>query len=183
MAAIITGIHHVTALAGEPKRHVAFYREVLGLRLVKKTVNFDDPHTYHTYYGDAAGSPGTLLTHFPHPHITRASHGHPEIARTALAVPEGAIGRWAERLSAKGFETETAEVGGRRRLLFDDPDGMQFALVESVGAIGGYAGGGVEPGMALGPIASVELAVEDVDATADFLEAVLGFERGAIGEG
>ncbi len=177
MTPIITGIHHVTALAGEPRRHVSFYRDVLGLRLVKKTVNFDDPHTYHLYYGDEIGSPGTLLTHFPHPRAARARHGHPEIARTVLAVPPGALSDWRARFDKASVSHQTENIGEVERLLFDDPDGMQFGLVESAQSPSGYTGSGVEPESAIGCIEGVVLAVEDTEATAAFLERTLGFVR------
>ena len=87
----LLGIHHVTAIAGDPQRNLDFYSGLLGLRLVKRTVNFDDPGTYHLYYGDAAGSPGTVMTYFPFPGKPRGRHGAGEVGLTAFSVPASSI--------------------------------------------------------------------------------------------
>ncbi len=92
------GIHHVTAIAGDARRNLDFYTRTLGLRLVKKTVNFDDPGTYHFYYGDEAGRPGTILTFFPWRHVAPGRPGVGSTQETAFRVPEGSIGYWAHRL-------------------------------------------------------------------------------------
>jgi glyoxalase family protein len=94
----IPGIHHVTAIASDPQRNVGFYTTVLGLRMVKLTVNFDDPTTYHLYFGDERGSPGTLLTFFPWPGAARGQRGTGQVAATAFAVPEGTLDYWEDRL-------------------------------------------------------------------------------------
>src|SRR6185436_2483955 len=98
MSDSIAGIHHVTALAGDPQRNVDFYTQVLGLRLVKRTVNFDDPGTYHLYYGDRLGSPGTILTFFPWPLARRGRLGAGQATTTSFAIPVGAAGFWTSRL-------------------------------------------------------------------------------------
>ena len=102
MSKEILGIHHVTAIAGDPQQNLDFYTGVLGLRLVKLTVNYDDPQTYHLYYGDAHGTPGTILTFFPWPRAKKGRQGHGQVTVTAFSVPEPALEFWAKRLSEKG---------------------------------------------------------------------------------
>jgi len=106
MSKEILGIHHVTAIAGDPQRNVDFYTGVLGLRLVKLTVNYDDPQTYHFYYGDAHGTPGTILTFFPWPRAKKGRQGHGQVTVTAFSVPEPSLDFWAKRLSEQGVEFE-----------------------------------------------------------------------------
>src|SRR5437667_3053059 len=98
----ILGIHHVTAIAGDPQANIDFYTGLLGLRLVKLTVNFDDPTTYHLYYGDGIGHPGTILTFFPWPGARKGRHGTGQLTHTAFAVPPGAMQYWAKRLAEHG---------------------------------------------------------------------------------
>src|SRR5258705_6134915 len=129
------GIHHVTAIAGNPSRNLEFYTRVLGLRFVKKTVNFDDPGTYHFYYGDEAGSPGTILTFFPWEHAAPGRGGVGVTQNTAFRVPAGSIGYWTHRLVENGVKHEApSKRFGETVLAFSDPDGMSLALVAAVGA-------------------------------------------------
>src|SRR3954462_7164767 len=93
----VLGIHHVSAIAGDAQQNVDFYAGVLGLRLVKKTVNFDDPRTYHLYYGDEEGSPGSILPFFPWPRARRGRAGVGQVAVTSLAIAPSSIGYWLER--------------------------------------------------------------------------------------
>jgi len=133
MPSPIVGLHHVTAIASDPQRNLDFYTQVLGLRFVKRTVNFDDPGTYHFYFGDDEGSPGTILTFFPWPHAMRGSTGLGEVTRTAFSVPADALGYWEQRLSQKKI---LVEHSGRRFeedvLTFADPDGMRIEIVAHV---------------------------------------------------
>src|SRR5580704_17139021 len=99
----LTGIHHITAIASDPAVNVAFYTQVLGLRLVKKTVNFDDPGTYHLYYGDDIGTPGTILTFFPWPNAPRGIPGVGRVTAFSFQVPAGALGFWRVHLAASGI--------------------------------------------------------------------------------
>lgn len=163
---IITGLHHVTAFAKDPATNVRFYTEVLGLRLVKRTVNFDDPLTYHLYYGDPLGSPGTLLTHFPHPAAARARHGGSEITDIMLAIPRGSLGAWRRRLdAAKALDERPAD--GLAGLRFVDPDGMRFGLVEVDASTDGTDGiRGIER-----PV----ITVPDAERTIAFLARGFGF--------
>src|SRR4051794_7520552 len=129
------GIHHVTAIAGPARRNVAFYTGTLGLRLVKRTVNFDDPGTYHLYYGDERGAPGTILTFFPWEHVAPGRLGIGQTSETMLRVPEGSLGYWAQRLIERGVPHGTPERRfGETVLPLKDPDGMALALVAVPGA-------------------------------------------------
>lgn len=131
------GIHHVTAISGSTHRNLDFYTGTLGLRLVKKTVNFDDPGTYHLYYGDEAGSPGTILTFFPWEHAAPGRLGIGETQETVFRVPAGSLGYWTHRFLEKGVRHETPEKRfGETVLPFRDPDGMRLALVASPGIEG-----------------------------------------------
>jgi glyoxalase family protein len=131
----ISGLHHVTAIASDPQANLDFYTQVLGLRLVKKTVNFDDPGTYHFYFGDDAGSPGTILTFFPWPGARRGLAGAGEVTHTAFSVPRTSIAYWEQRLTAQGVLVEhtgvrfAANSGGEDVLTFADPDGMKLEIV------------------------------------------------------
>src|SRR5215210_544771 len=125
----ILGLHHITAIADNAQRNYEFYTRVLGLRLVKKTVNFDDPGTYHFYYGDEAGSPGSILTFFPWAHAAPGRLGVGEMQETVFRVPEGAIGYWAHRFVEKGVAHGAIEKRfGETVLPFRDPDGLRLAL-------------------------------------------------------
>jgi glyoxalase family protein len=131
----IVGLHHVTAIASDPQRNLDFYTEVLGLRFVKRTINFDDPGTYHFYFGDDAGSPGTILTFFPWPGATRASFGIGETAATSFSVPLSSIRFWETRLLNAGIPAErTGKRFDEEVVSFADPDGMRLELVGHAGA-------------------------------------------------
>src|SRR6476619_689545 len=106
MAELITGIHHVTALAGDPQRNIDFYCGILGLRLVKKTVNFDAPEVYHFYYGDETGQPGTILTFFPYKGITGGRHGKGMLNTTTFSVPLSSQDFWVNRLAEHKVATK-----------------------------------------------------------------------------
>jgi glyoxalase family protein len=124
------GLHHVTAIAGEPQKNVDFYVTGLGLRLVKKTVNFDDPGTYHLYYGDTSGKPGTLMTFFPWRGIRPGVVGAGQSTQTAFSVPAGSLGWWSAHLTGLGFDPRiTSASSSEERLLVMDPDGLQIEIV------------------------------------------------------
>ncbi len=126
----IVGLHHVTAIASDPQRNLDFYTDVLGLRFVKKTINFDDPGTYHFYFGDDAGTPGTILTFFPWPHASRGTIGSGEVTHTAFSIPPVSVGYWEERLRSRKVAVEAKEERmGETVLIFSDPDGMKIELV------------------------------------------------------
>jgi glyoxalase family protein len=129
MAKPIVGLHHVTAIASDPQRNLDFYTQVLGLRFVKRTINFDDPGTYHFYFGDDAGSPGTILTFFPWPHAKRGSLGVGETSATAFSVPRASLNFWEKRLAEAGIQDERSERFEEEILSFADPDGMRLEIV------------------------------------------------------
>src|SRR5689334_8808918 len=125
----IAGLHHVTAIAGDPQRNVDFYTDVLGLRLVKQTVNFDSPETYHLYYGDDLGRPGTILTFFPFAGVPRGRRGTGQTTAVAFTVPMGALEYWAQRLSGHGVTVgNPVRRFDEEALSFADPDGLTLEL-------------------------------------------------------
>lgn len=177
----IRGIHHVTAIAGEPPAHVAFYTRVLGLRLVKRTVNFDAPDTWHLYYGDALGRPGTLLTFFLWPRMKRGMRGAGQATAFSYQAPPGSLGWWSDRLRAHGRTPgRVMERFGEEYLRFDDPDGLAVELVAPAGARGGATAGDPPPegdvpaGCALGGFGPVTLMVQGYERTARLLRDLLG---------
>ncbi|MBB6127355.1 ring-cleaving dioxygenase [Mucilaginibacter lappiensis] len=128
----INGIHHITAIAGNAKKNYDFYTRVLGLRLVKKTVNFDDPQTYHLYYGDKFGTPGTILTFFPWEGITAGRRGARQATEIGYSVPEGSLDFWLKRLEANNvLYNKPAEKFGEQYLTLLDPDGLKLELIVS----------------------------------------------------
>jgi glyoxalase family protein len=172
------GIHHITAIAGEPKRHVAFYRDLLGLRLVKRTVNFDDPTTWHLYYGDEIGSPGTALTFFVWDQLPRGRHGSGEPQEIGFKIPESALDFWRKRLSEKRIETlETARFG-EKVLAFADADGHKLEIVAAKGAdaLPGRANSGIPAEHAIRGFHGITLEVANAALTGRVLTEVFGFE-------
>jgi glyoxalase family protein len=177
------GIHHVTAIAGDPQRNLDFYVGLLGLRFVKRTVNFDDPGTYHLYYGDEEGRPGTIMTFFPWRGAPRGSLGVGQTGTTAFSVPEGSLGFWQQRLQEANV---LVEEGPQRRfddevLSLIDPDGLRLELVAHAGAadMPPWQDGPVSPDLAIRAFHGVTLLESSLDATASVLTASLGFEERA----
>jgi len=176
----IGGIHHVTAIAGDPQRNVDFYVDVLGLRLVKQTVNFDDTGTYHLYYGDKVGRPGTILTFFPWPGARRGRLGTGQIAAVAFSIPDGAIGYWRQRLEEHGLAVEGPQQRFDEEFLtFSDPDGMQLELVAEVDGEEGQPWNGPVPvEYAIRAFYGVTLWERDHEQSAELLTKTLGFDGG-----
>ncbi|HEY7503210.1 MAG TPA: ring-cleaving dioxygenase [Gemmatimonadales bacterium] len=171
-------IHHVTAIAGEPQRNLDFYAGLLGMRLVKLTVNYDDPGTYHFYYGDELGRPGTLLTFFPWPGSRPGRQGTGQINGVALAIPQGSLGYWVERLLSLGvtFEGPTRRFG-EQVLALADPDGLMLELVATprVAGLQGWPEGSLPAEHAIRGVHGVTIW-EDGDAgSADFLTDTIGY--------
>ena len=126
----IPGLHHVTAIASDPQRNLDFYVGLLGLRFVKRTVNFDDPGTYHFYFGDRRGTPGTILTFFPWPGARRGIRGTGQVEATAFAIPPNSIGYWLERLKQQHATAEKAPTRfGEEVIRLVDPDGLMIELI------------------------------------------------------
>jgi len=174
----MSGIHHVTAIAGRPDRNLDFYTRVLGLRLVKRTVNFDDPQTYHLYYGDESGRPGTILTFFPWEHAAPGRAGVSLAQTTSFAVPAGSIGYWTHRLVETGVRHEAPERRfGETVLPLADPDGMSLALVGVEGIDGepAWSAGGIAAEHAVRGFHGVTLMLDEAAPTGAVLTGVLGF--------
>jgi glyoxalase family protein len=125
------GIHHITAVASSAVENLDFYRNVLGLRLVKKTVNFDDPYTYHFYYGDPNAAPGTILTFFPWENIPQGKPGAGMVTTVSFAVPQGSLAYWAERLAERRIDIEKERRFDELLLRFTDPHGLFLELIET----------------------------------------------------
>lgn len=175
----VLGIHHVTAIAGDPQRNLDFYAGVLGLRFIKRTVNFDDPHTYHFYFGDDVGTPGSIMTFFPWPHARRGRQGTGQVAVTSFAVPPAAIGFWIERLLRYGvrYKGPSKRNGQDSVLAFSDPDGLMLELVSHVDAAqrSAWDAPGISRDVAIHGFHSVTLWEESGDATDQALTDTLGF--------
>lgn len=183
----IEGIHHVTAIASDAQANVDFYVGLLGLRLVKRTVNFDDPGTYHLYYGDEAGTPGSILTFFPWAHAVRGSRGVGQTSATAFSVPEGALGFWRDRLASHGvLAAEPADRLDRESVLtLFDPDGLKLELIAHAGAEerAPWAGSGIPERYAIRGFHSVTLTEKALGATVALLGETMGFRSVASGGG
>jgi glyoxalase family protein len=176
------GIHHVTAIAGPARRNLDFYTRVLGLRLVKKTVNFDDPGSYHLYYGDERGRPGTILTFFPWEHVAPGRLGIGETQETVFRVPEGSIGYWTHRFIDKGVAHQALEKRFSETVLsFKDPDGMRLALVglRGIEPEPAWTGSDVPAEHAIRGFHSISLLLEDAAPTGAILTDVFGFAEAA----
>lgn len=172
------GIHHVTAVASDPQRNVDFYARTLGMRLIKQTVNFDAPDTYHLYYGDARGTPGTVLTFFPWPGVPRGRQGTGQATVMACSIPEGSLGYWRDRLTGLGVEvTEPVERMDEEALSFRDPDGLIIELVAHATPpdIDPWLSSSVPPAHQVRGFHSVTLSEEGLDPTADLLTDLMGF--------
>jgi glyoxalase family protein len=173
----MSGLHHVTAIAGNALRNLDFYTRTVGLRLVKRTVNFDDPGTYHLYYGDETGHPGTVLTFFPWEHAVKGRLGTGETQATAFRVPARSLGYWTQRLIEKGVAHETPEKRfGETVLPFSDPDGMSLALVAVPDAENepGRSNGDIPAEHAIRGFHGVTLLLNDAARTGAILTDVLG---------
>jgi glyoxalase family protein len=180
MSIKFAGIHHVTAIADNPQENVDFYSGILGLRLVKKTVNFDDPDSYHLYYGDATGNPGTIMTFFSWPGARRGRTGTGQVSATSFAVPEDSLGYWTERLVEHDVRFERP---GKRFdetvLAFNDPDGLTIELVARPGRDGGqtWEQSPVPAEHAIRGISGVTLSERSAKVAVDLLANLLGFEK------
>jgi glyoxalase family protein len=177
----VHGLHHVTAITADARGNLAFWRDVLGLRFVKKTVNFDDPSIYHLYYGDELGRPGSAMTFFAWEQIAPGRRGVGEVAEVQLAVPADALAWWEERLDRAGCDTTRGERFGAPRLGFRDADGLDLALVEAPDdAREPWAPPAVPAEVAIRGFHGVTLALGEAGATAAVLTELLDYR--AVGE-
>jgi glyoxalase family protein len=175
----IQGIHHITAIAGNAQRNYDFYTKVLGLRMVKKTVNFDDPGTYHFYYGNENGAPGTILTFFPWQGIVSGRAGAGMATEIGYSVPGASLEFWADRFKTHHTAHEPiAERFGETYLSFRDPDGLQLNLIASKYPDGrqGWTTAEVGDGAATKGFHSVVLTLKSIQPTASVLTGIFGYE-------
>lgn len=180
MTLVTAGIHHVTAIASDPQRNLDFYAGVLGMRLVKRTVNFDDPTTYHFYFGDAEGTPGSVLTFFPWPDARRGRQGAGQIAVTSFSILPSSVGFWIERFLR--YHVEFGQPASRfddeRVIAFKDSDGLMCELVAHPSAESrpSWHGAAVPADHSLRGIYSITLWQESCDLTGKLLTENLGFQ-------
>ncbi|MBU8880887.1 ring-cleaving dioxygenase [Bacillus sp. FJAT-29790] len=171
------GIHHITAIVGHPQENVDFYAGVLGLRLVKQTVNFDDPGTYHLYFGNAGGKPGTIITFFPWAGAYQGRIGDGQVGVTSYAVPKGALDFWESRLEKFDIAYTKITRFGETYLEFDDPHGLHLEIVErEEGEMNTWTFGEVTPEVAIKGFGGATLFSSHPDKTAELLEKVMGLE-------
>lgn len=174
------GIHHITAVASDPQQNLDFYAGLLGLRLVKKTVNFDDPSVYHLYYGDETGTPGTILTFFP---WSRLQQGYPDRGQAiaiAFSIPPSSLDFWKNHLNEHNIDfIEPFNRFGKKVLGLQDPDGLHLELVaDTIAEDGnGWSGGSIPSEHAIRGIHGVTLAEDSYGPTGELLTGVLGFEK------
>ena len=193
----VTGLHHVTAIAGPAQENLDFYAGVLGMRLVKRSVNQDDPGTYHLFYADAEGHPGTDLTFFPWAQMAPSREGYGLSSEVALAVPPGSLDFWSERLEQSGVVLAPMESRfGKRSLPFRDPHGLRVALVENQDSLGrpftAWDSSPVPGEHQIRGLESARMVERDLERTSSFLTRAMGFtylgtengwHRYGVGEG
>lgn len=172
------GIHHITAIVGHPQENVDFYAGVLGLRLVKKTVNFDDPGTYHLYFGDEGGKPGTIITFFPWANAHQGKIGDGQVGVTSYVVPVGSMTFWEKRLEQFNISFTKTERFGEQYLEFDDPHGLHLEIVERAeGELNTWNFGEVTPEVAIKGFGGATLLSKQPQKTAELLENVMGLAQ------
>ncbi len=174
----IQGIHHITAISGSATENVAFYEKILGLKLVKQTVNFDDPFTYHLYYGNQQGSPGTILTFFPWIGIPRGVNGQGMVTAIAFETPAGTLDYWKERLALHDIATTLEERFGEEVLRFSDPHGLNLELIATGenSANSPYVLRGTEPLFQISGFHSATATLSSLRDTENLLVNHLGME-------
>src|SRR5687767_2467805 len=177
MSLTTSGLHHVTAISGDPRRNADFYTRVLGLRLVKRTVNFDDPDLYHLYYGDATGRPGTILTFFARLNTANGLPGNRQATCVRFSVPSESLDSWKQRITRSGVIVVDGPTWcDAQALSFCDPEGLSIQLVGAPDTSASGRRG--EPTMeAILGLHSVELSVPDLAPTSALLTDVMGFEE------
>jgi glyoxalase family protein len=177
----VLGLHHVTATVNDAQEDLDFYRGTLGLRLVKRTVNFDNTRVYHFYYGDERGTPGTIWTTFPYKGrgVARGQHGRGQITSTSFSVPAGALDFWTSRLARRGIAAEEA-VGwsGSRTIRCEDPSGLAIELTENdEDGREPWTGSGIAAAHAIRGLHSVRLRLATAQQTIRLMTELLGFEQ------
>ena len=177
--ATIQGLHHVTAIASDAQANYDFYSGLLGLRIVKKTVNFDDPGSYHLYFGDEQGSPGTIMTFFVWPGSKRGRSGTGQASFTSFSIPKDSIEFWKDRLEAKGLIIEAENIRfGEPVLAFSDPDGLKLELIGSeIDDRKGWGGSDVPNEHSIKGFHSVTLCLSEFEDTGFALVDSMGFAK------
>lgn len=174
----IKGLHHITSMASDARENNTFFTDTLGLRRVKKTVNFDDPNVYHLYYGDEAGTPGSVMTYFPFPNVMRGRAGVGEVSETQFAVPKGSLAFWQDRLIARGASNLTSGSSfGSSLLRFHGPDGEGFALIEAEDdGRKAWDGAGIDESVGIRGFSGAKFRLHDIAATSELL-GFMGYQR------
>lgn len=174
----VLGLHHITAIAGNAQRNYDFYTKVMGLRLVKKTVNFDDPKTYHFYFGDEIGTPGSILTFFPWQGVKQGKSGAGMATEIGYSVPPSSLDYWKDRFTHYQIEhQEVMERFGEKYLAFRDPDGLNLELIipEKADDRNGWQTEEVTANEATKGFHSVTLTVRDIKPTAEILTEIFNY--------
>ncbi|WHY32550.1 ring-cleaving dioxygenase [Cytobacillus firmus] len=176
-----SGIHHISAIVGHPQENIDFYAGVLGLRMVKQTVNFDDPGTYHLYFGNNEGKPGTIITFFPWANAFQGEIGDGQVGVTSYAIPRGALEFWKDRFKKFKISYTMERRFSEESIRFQDPHGLVLEMVErDEGETNIWTFGGITPDVAVKGFAGATLYSSQPEQTAHLLESVMGLER--IGE-
>jgi glyoxalase family protein len=175
----IKGIHHITAIAGNAKRNVKFYTETLGLHLVKKTVNFDDPNTYHLYYGDKTGAPGTILTFFPWEGIAAGRRGARQATEIGYSIPQGSLDFWLKRMDDHNIiHNKVSKKFGEQYLTVLDPDGLKLELTvaKTEDSRNGWETGEIKAENAIKGFHNITITTNKMEPTAKILTDVFGYK-------
>ncbi|WP_226086614.1 ring-cleaving dioxygenase [Mesobacillus sp. S13] len=173
-----SGIHHITAMVNDAQRNIDFYAGVLGLRLVKKTINYDRPEVYHLYFANESGDPGTVITFFPWANQLKGRIGTGQVGVTSYVIPTGSLPFWKERLKRFGVRFIHNVRYGEDYLQFQDPDGLELELVErNNGPVNTWSFGGVTPDVAIKGFGGATLISAQPHKTAEVLEEILGLEN------
>lgn len=173
----ILGLHHITAIAGDAQRNYDFYTKILGFRLVKKTVNFDDPTTYHFYFGDEVGSPGTILTFFPWANVRQGENGVGMATEVDYSIPKGSLNFWKTRFEKLNISYKLSEKFGEKHIAFSDPDGLNISLIESRQKDNrkGRETDEINADVAIKGFYTVTLILNNIKGTATILTEVFGY--------
>ena len=175
----ILGLHHITAIASDAQRNYDFYTQTLGFRLVKKTVNFDDPTTYHFYFGNEVGTPGTVLTFFPWAGMSKGRDGAGMATEIGYSVPKGSLNFWKARFEKLNIRYNTGEQFGEQYITFEDPDGLKLKLVETKQKDERevWETDEIKADVAIKGFHTVTLTINNIKATAAILTEIFGYKQ------
>ena len=175
----ILGLHHITAIASDAQRNYDFYTQTLGFRLVKKTVNFDDPTTYHFYFGNEVGTPGTVLTFFPWAGMSKGRDGAGMATEIGYSVPKGSLDFWKARFEKLNIRYNTGEEFGEQHITFQDPDGLRLKLIETnqKDEREVWETDDIKADVAIKGFHTVTLTLNNIEATATILTEIFGYKQ------